>query len=582
MDFRPEESPSSRTPERCRLFFAFGIKQIAYPEEEIREYLTYAFCRQAALQLQFNRWSDSFGFMDEPVNSSFSEFVRLKETQQKWYISDEHLCLSEGILPDEIKNKRWKPINAFWGDLIPNFKSHIRETFPKNDQAWIDELSKLCETAYSQNYRDMGVRKFYEVKLHDSKDHIRELRGRIEADMFQEWVAGGKSMFDIARLLAALAQSLEERMGTFDDKIAKLKENEQQAAAKVSANVKEWTKLGPATRMLGKHHSLFDSQGECLTQLYIYRTRIEAMTFAKRLIQQLIAAINLLASDVGKCSSMITDALKEFNNNMNERCADTGAADLDKQVIRFYQPAAVKAFGKELVLDRVEHQKQTGMVRASLAGLLGESQNFSNFNTKIGKEKFAAVLESTCERTATEAHNNHVAANPDRARILGVSVIERLFREYAGNPEALRTYVISVVSRAKNYLCFNENEVKRQGPGTMQGGFVSYLSVILPEAMEMLEFREQLRQEIRNATPGAKDDVTSRNKPNEITLVSLTNLFPARFAADVGLLKEKYDSRINGSDGRQARMELHGEGDGTNFPSLFIEDADPKKYLSTS
>jgi hypothetical protein len=277
---------------------------------------------------------------------------------------------------------------------------------------------------------------------------------------------------------------------------------------------------------------------------------------------------------------MISDALKEFSNSVNERCADSGQADLDKQVIRFYKPDAVKAFGKELVLDRVEQAKQTGMVRAALAGLLGESQNFSNFNSKIGKEKFNSVLESTCERTAVEAHNNHVAANPERSRILGVSVVERLSREYAGNPEALRSYVISVVSRAKNYLCFNENEVKRQGPGTTQGGFVSYLSVILPEAPELGEFREQLRQEFRNATPGAKDEVTSRTKPNEITLVSLSNLFPARFVADVAFLKQRYESRTSGNDGPQAKMELHSEGDGSNFPSLFIEDADPKKYLA--
>jgi hypothetical protein len=100
MDFRPEESPFSHKPERSRLFFAFGIKQIAYPEEEIREYLTYAFARQAALQLQFNHWTDSVGYSEDPVNQSFNEFVRLKDTQQRWYLTDEHLTLSEGILPD--------------------------------------------------------------------------------------------------------------------------------------------------------------------------------------------------------------------------------------------------------------------------------------------------------------------------------------------------------------------------------------------------------------------------------------------------------------------------------------------------
>src|SRR5262249_14322144 len=53
MDFRAEESASARTAERSRMFFTFGVKQLAYPEEEIREYLTYAFARQASLQLQY-------------------------------------------------------------------------------------------------------------------------------------------------------------------------------------------------------------------------------------------------------------------------------------------------------------------------------------------------------------------------------------------------------------------------------------------------------------------------------------------------------------------------------------------------
>src|SRR5215470_13609438 len=76
MDFRAEESPVGKRPERSRLFCTFGIKQVAYPEEEIHEYMTYQFARQAALQLQYNRWSDTVGFVDEAANQSFNEFVR--------------------------------------------------------------------------------------------------------------------------------------------------------------------------------------------------------------------------------------------------------------------------------------------------------------------------------------------------------------------------------------------------------------------------------------------------------------------------------------------------------------------------
>jgi len=137
MDFRPEESPVSRQPERSRLFCTFGIKQIAYPEEEIREYMTYKFARQAALQLQYNRWSDTVGFIDEPANQSFNEFVRQKDTIERWRLTDEHLCLSLGILPDEVNNRRWKPVNQFWLDLQPDFQTQVRESFGHDERVWL-------------------------------------------------------------------------------------------------------------------------------------------------------------------------------------------------------------------------------------------------------------------------------------------------------------------------------------------------------------------------------------------------------------------------------------------------------------
>ncbi|PYX87976.1 MAG: hypothetical protein DMG67_18175, partial [Acidobacteria bacterium] len=79
------------TPERSRRFFTFGIKQIAYPEAEIWEYLSGTLARQAVLQLHFNHWSGALGYSQEPVQQNFTESVRLKETQQKWFLTDEHL-----------------------------------------------------------------------------------------------------------------------------------------------------------------------------------------------------------------------------------------------------------------------------------------------------------------------------------------------------------------------------------------------------------------------------------------------------------------------------------------------------------
>src|SRR5262249_44960311 len=58
---------------------------------------------------------------------------------------------------------------------------------------------------------------------------------------------------------------------------------------------------------------------------------------------------------------------------------------------------------------------------------------------------------------------------------------------------------------------------------------------------------------------------------DEIALVSLVNLFPLRFARVVRGLKERYDARL--AEGRdRATLEVHTEGDGSQFPDLFVPD----------
>ena len=71
-DGNPEIAPGSPVGERSKRFLAFGIRRLAVPETEIKEYLTYSFAQQAALQLKFNNWSDDVGFKDEPKNRTFT------------------------------------------------------------------------------------------------------------------------------------------------------------------------------------------------------------------------------------------------------------------------------------------------------------------------------------------------------------------------------------------------------------------------------------------------------------------------------------------------------------------------------
>ncbi len=570
-DGTPESRPGVSIGERSKRFLTFGIKRLAIQEEEIREYLTYKFARQAALQLRFNHWSDSLGFLDEPRNQDFGEFVKQKDTQERWLISDDHLSLSRGILPEEISNKRWKPINQEWMDVIPQFVSLVQE---KEKTTWLNELEKLCAQRFEEGYRGLGVHRFYETKLAARKEHVREIRRRIESEVFDDWKNGVRSMYDITRLVNALSAALDDRLKSVDSRIARAKENQEEAEAKVAANRKEWPKVGMLSDVFGKRQKLLDAQGECLRDLYIYRTQIEAWNFAKRLLQDLITEINRLGTDVSNCAALVDDCIKEFNERIAQRCNDE-KIDLRQSVVRFYQPQKVKEFARDLDVDETEQFRQSQVVRLALIEQLGDGPGFAPFYARIPKQRFFDVLEEQCEASAKAAHDNLIATNRDRSPLFGVNIVGTLDREFSGNPEGLRTFIHDLVSMAGNYLDFDPAEVSRVAPGIPAGipTRVSQFMVIVPKAQEHGAFAETLktllRQQLRGDVP--TEIIESEERPNEITLVGVTNLFPLRYVKPLAFLKERYEKRLNETDKpARVKLELHCEGDGLQYPELFM------------
>jgi hypothetical protein len=307
-------------------------------------------------------------------------------------------------------------------------------------------------------------------------------------------VNGARSMQDTARLLSALLGSVEESSKSLDDRTQRMQEAVRDTQARVQAIGLEWSQIGLLKAVLGARGDMFNGQAQNLTQLYTLQTRVEGYNYAKYLLQFLTMELNDLANEVTRAASTIEEATKGFASGIDARLSDSGQDDLKRQVVRFYQPAAVKDFVKTMVRDRTLQMKQTAAVRQGIAAMLGDSQTFTSFNVRIPREKFASTLESTCEQNALDAHNTYVSENKDRQRVLGVSVIDRLNREYGGNLEGLRSYVIGILNHAKVYLRFNGNEEGKRGPGTY-GSKVSALTIILPDSEELPEFRETLRNE---------------------------------------------------------------------------------------
>ena len=566
-DGSPETAPQGRTPERSKRFLAFGIKRLAIPEEEISEYLTYSFARQAALQLRFNHWQAASGFIDEPRKLDFHAFVQQKETQLRWLLSDDHLSLALGILPEDVANKKWKSFTGEWEAVIPNFKLLVRE---RERATWLDELTKLCEKRYQDDYRTLGVAGFYRTKLKAGKDMAREIRARIELELANEWQVGVKSAWDVSRLLIALLESLDERLKACDEQVARARHAEEQAQSRVLGNAQKWAGMGLLSRhVLGTPDSLLDAHGVFLQEMYVLRTRAEGWGFAKSLLMEIIAEVTDLKGEVDRTANTLQQALKKFEVGIHARLTDAGGGDMRQHLIRFYDPGQVKAISRRLVMDEAEQKTQTSRVRAALVEKIGPDLSFARFNQRVSESTFLDVLETVCEDNVRIAHQNLVQ-NP-RERLLGVSIIDKLQGRYGANPQELKSYVSDLVTRAGNFVALEPLEIHRAAPGIPVGvpTAVSKFTVILPKAPEQAEFSSLLKEALRGAKTGDVEIIESDVRPNEITLVSITNLFPLRYLKPLKFLEEKYRRRVE-TGGARARLELHTEGDGTAWPRLYV------------
>jgi hypothetical protein len=82
-------APGTNIAARSKRFLTFGIKRLVIPEEEIREFLTFQFARQAVLQLQYNHWSKTQqGYLDTPVDEAFAGYVADARNHEMWTMTD--------------------------------------------------------------------------------------------------------------------------------------------------------------------------------------------------------------------------------------------------------------------------------------------------------------------------------------------------------------------------------------------------------------------------------------------------------------------------------------------------------------
>ncbi|MEO8615466.1 MAG: hypothetical protein ABI600_10015 [Luteolibacter sp.] len=427
------------------------------------------------------------------------------------------------------------------------------------------------------------------MKEGDIKDQAKEIRQRLEADLWEQWVTGKWSMFDIGHLLAELRNFLVEKADGCNRQITKFRALVEAGkapaplAVKIRENSVTWAKVGFLSAAFGKRKNLIQAQAECYKEYYSAKHRVESWSFAAKLLQQVLLEIDDFIDTVQINISSMSEIVKGDTNSTSEnrfaglaeriesRCQENHVQDLKDQVVKLYDPAAVRQFTKRLLRDEEIQRAQTKVVRDTIVATLGERAGFATFRQKMTRGQLMDILEDVCNSQAEKAHNNLVVSEPGLQRMMGANIVDILAAKYSGNPLQLKEFTRELADSAGIYLRLDSMQEKLTGPGASESSMKSSLAILLPKGSDHPSFRADLEAAFKDAfsSPPA---FYENPKSTEITLITIRNLFPLRYVKQTALLKGKYLERI--ARVPRTRMEVHCEGPSDSWPPLFLPDGE--------
>lgn len=562
---------------RSRKFMSFGIKRIEFPENEIREFVSYTYATQAARQLTYNYWQEGLGYGEkssEEVGVGFVDEIRNKRNREALLLSNNYLMLSTPLI-ETPATKRWKDIETTWQTRTESDAADIQGQYEK--QFWLSEFEKLSEDYYVNNYRGHGVKKFYDNQRQEKRAYAKFIRRHIEKILFDAWVAGdetSKSILEIEKYTRLLIANCSERIAEFKKHKVDVEEEINGILVELKEIKDEWNSIGWLRDAITNASSkIFEKYQTARCNYYIQSTRVEAYNYAVELLQEISNELNSMLEGVLAFKSEMTDILDEVVKEAGAKCK-VGEMQ-DDVTIKKYDPEKVHVFARQYSADKERQRANAASIRRHMVELLGEEgeRTFANLYAKVDHDEAIDIILDECKKNADDAMQDTAKDDP-LSRMVGVNILEKLNQELTSE-DKIEAFVKDALSSARTYVQFNAEE-KSKVIGAEDGAMMSMIQLSLPKGDEnTTAIRNKIIREFEKQVPGfnPKEDVSENYKPNQIVIVAANAGFPLRYLSNVKVLKEKYDRLIAAPEKELNQMVLHTESFEESLPSLFEVDS---------
>lgn len=552
----------------CYKYNSFGIKRLAIPEQEIKEFSGYSFANQTALKLLYNNLSRESGYVAEPtVNDDYS-FVTKAEQKQKWCITRDHLCLSKPILPEH-KKEGWLPI----ADEYQQVENFAKAILANNEIEHRDKLIAIrnkTKRFFDKDFRPTaeigqnGVVTFYDKKTRFGRESIvSAIMENINADLLHLWSNGERSLVQLSNIAQTLLNHFDEEKLQLERLSSSVDDEVKKRNVAMEELNKQWCEMGIGKKLIAamggnNKAELAQKYTAVIKEKYILMTWKESYAFAKLLLDDLTRAMLVTKGDIDCTITQFKNACETLFGAINSRCVTESeeVQSLKGVVIKNYDASKVHTIIQGAISNEKDNDERVRLAATSIMGLLNpDKQNFREVAEKLRAGNIIGILEQAGQTQALNFFTNEVGRDyiPGYEKLIGVNIIKKLQDEFSGNDEGLKEKLRRLVRHAAIMNKHRDVEVNN-GPKVRSSMFV-----ILPDYDQDKEYLTKVENLIKSLTAEGQIKVSRGGNSNEIVVVTLeTNITP-RYLQTVYVLKQNYDRLMKSKQGTVARFETQLE-----------------------
>lgn len=467
----------------------------------------------------------------------------------------------------------------YWHDKAIGYAEDAKKTKDP-----LNELDDILNEFYNSHFREDGVESFYQGKERVIPEMAREIRHKIELELFDKWKIGDVSVVELIKVSKLILEKMDEIRKNLDTAVKNEKENFQAIDDERAGNVDEKNHLGVFQKMV-KSNDVFNRHKTTLEDLYVSKTRLVALEFAKKLAAKLAIELGKMDTDISAFGQKISDAITETEKLVvAQRKVNKGLEDMKGAIIEVSEEEAMADFETELRTDKVDMPNIARNIREAILPE-GDFFNFGRLTDDISVDAIKDAFDIKLTKLVEIKHNEKADSEK---KVLGLNILTQL-RQKLKTDDDIKAFAVKIVSQSGVYLKLDNNQITQnihnnegnlspQNPASINKKAI-LISIPSPDDNPGLKnFADKLENAFKTSINQsiARTTITvNRKSPrkDELSILTVGYCFPMRAIEWMKPYKDRYENFLHtgnpATDAGNAIL-LHSEGDGTQFPSLFM------------